>query len=240
MYWVKFKNNYNFEFDLISLNIGRRQKAEEQIDQYEIPYRNDDLIIHSGTYKPYIREMEFALMYEKIMSNRYEIPYKHFVLSPIHQWLSGRGQLRTEADEDGYFIASVISGLEYEAFSKNVDSFKVSFKVNPFFYLDSGSTKKIFNSPRLLINTGNIYSEPYIKIVGNGNIDLIINSDTYSFTDIDGYIEVDSEMKMIYKDTLNQGEKMSGNFPILNTGNNSIMWTGNVSSIEIIPRWREL
>jgi len=227
LYWIQFKNMSNDDLGLIAVNLGRRQKAEEQIDTYEIPYRNDELIIHSKTYKPYIREVVFAT------TDRSKIPL-------INQWLDGRGNLRTSLDPDGYYIASIITGLPYEAMMNNVDQFQVGFKVNPFFYLDSGDDTLTINTSTTIFNPGTIYSEPYIKITGLGNVDLLINSTVYSFTAIDSYIQIDSTLKSVYKDTINQGDKMIGEFPVLEAGDNIIAWTGTVTSIEIIPRWREL
>lgn len=224
---MQFKDKFNDDFNLVTVSLGRRQRAEEQIDEYEIPYRNDNLIVHSGKYKPYLREFEL------IAKDKTMIPI-------INQWLSGRGKLRTEIDEGGYFVASVMTGLPYEAFLNNINTFRVGFKVNPFFYLDDGDRTKILTTPIKIYNSGTIYSEPYIKINGTGNIDLIINSTVYSFTDVIDYIQIDSELMTVYKDTLNQGEKMTGEFPILEVGLNNISWNGNVTSIEIKPRWREL
>lgn len=227
LYRIQFKNISNDDLGLIAVNLGRRQKAEEQIDAYEIPYRNDELIIHSKTYKPYIREVVFAT------TDRAKIPL-------INQWLDGRGNLRTSLDPDGYYIASIITGLPYEAMMNNVDQFQVGFKVNPFFYLDSGDDPLTITSATTIFNPGTIYSEPYIKITGSGNIDLLINSTVYSFTAIDTYIQIDSSLKSVYRDTINQGDKMVGEFPVLEAGDNIIAWTGTVTSIEIIPKWREL
>jgi Phage-related protein len=227
MNWLRFKNVLSTGYGLIITDLGRRSRAEEQIDIYEIPYRNDDLIIHSNKYKPYLREVVCAV------KDQYKMP-------EINQWLSDRGELRTSIDSGGYFIASVVTGLPYKQMMNGVDSFQVGFKVNPFFYLDSGTATIQVTQGTPINNIGTIYSEPYIKITGNGNITLTINSTVVTLTGITDYIELDSELKIAYKGTLNQGDKMVGDFPILNVGNNYFAWTGNVTKVEIIPRWREL
>jgi phage-related protein len=215
-----------FGLELVPIKLGRRQKAEEQIDRYEIPYSNNELIIHSGKYKPYIQEFEFIL--------------KDYKLIPvINQWLSGRGNLQIDDNTDCYLIASVIEGWEYEKFTFNTYKFSVKFLVDPFYYFME-SRSKIITKPGNYANRGNIYSEPYIKINGNGNVELIINSQICSFTDVQDFIEIDTELKIAYKDTINQGYRMNGDFPILNPGINSINWTGNVTSLEIKNRSREL
>lgn len=224
---VQFKDHRSDEFNLKVTDIGRRQRAEEQVDEYEIPYRNGNLIIHSNKYNSYKRDMEFVLKNKE-------------KTSLINAWLTGRGQLRTSIDDGGFFYASVIGQIGIEKLSKLFNSFPVTFKVDPFFYLDAGQNEIILTTTSTIFNPGTVYSDPYIKIIGSGNVTLTINSNNYNFTGIDGYIEIDSELKICYKDTLNQGEKMSGDFPLLDVGNNYIAWAGTVTGIEIIPRWREL
>ena len=228
MHSITFNGHSCSDFGLVTVDAGRRQRAEEQIDEFEIPYRNGDLIIHSGKYKPYLREMEFAVM-DKTKINL------------INAGLVGRGILTTSLDQGGFFIASVISGLSYQQFLNNIDTFKVGFKVNPFFYLDSGKTiVNITSTPKTLVNLGTKYSEPLIKITGSGDITLTINTQVVVFTGVIGYISIDTELMACYKDTLNTGDKMTGLFPVLVTGINTISYTGTVTKIEITPRWREL
>lgn len=238
--WFKDKNNE--DFNLVVVDAGRRQRAEEQIDTYEIPYRNDELIIHSGKYKPYTREMEFALLDHDNNYFEYDhYPYYQLMQGKINEWLSGRGKLRIIPDNNvnnGYFNASVTGGLKYEKFSTQLDSFKVSFKVDPFYYIGSGDN--IITNPATLYNQFTIYSEPLIKIYGNGDITFNINSQFVHFTGIEESITVDSELQVCYRGTLNQGSKMVGEFPVLEIGKNEFSWTGEVSKLEVTPKWREL
>jgi phage-related protein len=232
-----FKGIMSSEFDMSVVNIvtvrqGSKHRPEEEIDIIEIPYRNGELIIHSGKYKAYEQEFEFTLR------NPALIPQ-------INTWLSGRGKLYLENDGEefnrfGFYMASVVDGWEYEK-NHSTFNFTVKFKVDPFFYYDSGQRKKTYiTQPLIVFNNGTIYSEPYIRINGSGNITLTVNSQVCTFMDIVDYIEMDSALMVAYKDTLNQGQKMTGDFPIFEVGKNNISWTGNVTSIEIMTRAREL
>ena len=96
-----------------------------------------------------------------------------------------------------------------------------------------------------ILEPGKIYnpedweSRPYIKIVGNGDITLFINNDSFPIRGVDGYIEVDSEMQMAYKGTELQNDKTAFSVPpVLLPGANNISFTGEVKEIIIIPRWR--
>lgn len=225
---VEFNGISNIALDLHCISCGRRQRAEERIEEYSIPNSDYEPTEHTGKYKPYLRPMKFAWK-DKART------------AEINTWLKGYAKLRTSKDPSGYFKANVVSGYDVNKFSKRYDDFQVQFKINPpFFYMDSGDEAITLTAPGTIVNMGTHIAEPYIKITGSGNIDLTINSTVYSFTGVDTYIEIDSESKYIYRDTLNQGDKMVGKFPILELGENAISWTGTVTKIEITPRWREL
>lgn len=228
MHWFKFKDKYSIDFNLLVSDLGRRQRAEEQIEEYEVPYRNEELIIHTDRYKPYLREM---IVVAKDLSQ----------INRINSWLRGRGKLRTSIEKDGFFYASVFSGLDYKEIAKDIQDFRVSFKVDPFFYLDSGQETIIITEKTKLINPGTYRAEPVIKIYGAGNITLNINSDFYKFKDIENEITIDSNLQTIYKDTLNQSHKFyADEFPVFDMGDINITWEGSVDKVEIIPRWRML
>lgn len=225
---VEFNDIKNTDLDLHCISCGRRQRAEEQINEYPVPYSDTEPTEHTGTYKPYLRPMKFAWK-DKTKT------------ADIYKWLKGFAKLRTSKDPNGYFKADVVSGYDADKFSRRYDDFQVQFKINPpFFYLDSGDTPIILTVPGTITNLGTHIAKPYIKITGSGNIDLTINSTVYSFTAVDTYLEISSEPPYVYRDTLNQGDKMVGKFPILELGENTISWTGTVTEIEIIPQWREL
>lgn len=86
-----------------------------------------------------------------------------------------------------------------------------------------------------------LYSNAIYEIYGSGNVTLYINNRAHGFKNIDGYIEVDSENMNAYKgDTLQNNKMLVGAFPKLAAGDNNISWAGNVTKIEIVPRWCKL
>lgn len=222
-----FKSNSNTDYGVIVSSLGRRQHAEEQIDAYEIPYRDGSLHVHSGKYQSYSRSMTFGI---KDKTKR----------SAIGAWLTGRGKLITSDDPGGYFNASVIGGVKADKLSRKFDELGVEFECDPFFYLTSGDTvKTCTSSPTSITNLGTIPAAPYIKITGSGAVVLTIGSVSTTFT-VSTYIECDSLLSLCYKGTVNAGSSMVGEFPMIPVGTTNISWTGTVTKIEITPRWREL
>ena len=226
MYNVFFKDKSTHDFPLLVTDVGRRQKAAEQIEQFEVPYRNGALTIRSDRYDSYKRKM-------KMMCTDTD------AIGGINEWLDGHGILRTDLDNGGFFIADVISGLDNGKYLRDIDTFSVEFSVEPFFYLDSGEIMITSTAAFSLINPGNIYSQPLITVYGSGDITLNINSQFVQLTGVETSITMDSKLALCYRDTLNMGAKMTGEYILMDTGTNNIELTGSVTKIEITPRWRE-
>lgn len=223
---VHFKDKSTDDFKLVTKSIGRRKKSKEQIERFPVPFRNGDLIIHSRRYESYEREMEFTSM-------------EPLELSSIYEWLDGYGKLRTDMDEGGFFLASVVDEVDRYPNGPVLNDLKVKFSVDPFFYLDSGDYLITISEPTTLINLGTMESEPLITIYGSGDVRLNVNSQFIDLQGIEQSLTMDSKNKVCYRDTLNMGKKMTGEYIRMDKGSNTISWTGNVTKIEIKPRWCE-
>ena len=99
-----------------------------------------------------------------------------------------------------------------------------------------GDSRITLTQSSTLYNNG-LVSNPYIKVVGNGDITININNQKLILKGIEGYIEVDTEIYNCFKGNVNQNNKMYSDFPILEEGQNNISWEGKVTSLEILPRW---
>lgn len=107
------------------------------------------------------------------------------------------------------------------------------------------SPKKIFTTAGSITNPHLKASRPLIKVVGNGDITLTINGIPFLLKGVSGHIYIDSEVSFAYTDTggvlSNANNKVRTlNYPYLKPGNNTIAWTGSVTSVEVEPRWRAL
>lgn len=82
-------------------------------------------------------------------------------------------------------------------------------------------------------------AKPLLYLEGNGEITITINNNKFKVM-VKDYLYIDSELEIAYRektDCLNIDE---GDYPVLEYGENNISFTGNVSKIEIKPRWREV
>lgn len=229
MYRVDFKTGNNVDLGLTTLSVGRRQRAEERLEIHSIPESNQDAIEHTGFFIPYERSMEFYVADDS-------------QISVINNWLYGYGKLRVSKEPGGFYRAHVVSGLEYDKYLQIKDRMKVTFRINPpFFYLESGELPITLTAPGTINNPGTHISEPLIRIVGEGNITFTINGRTLTLTGIETFIDIDPELTIPYfKNNENVGDKVVGDEPYFDVGDNVISWTGNVTEVNILGRWREL
>ena len=162
--------------------------------------------------------------------------------SKILEWLNSKKStyLVISDDESIFYNVNKISVSGFDG--NNIKSFKCTFTIDPFtFFKEGNEIKEIYSTTVVYYGKANQESEPYIKIYGNGDITIKINNQNLILKNVDGYIEVDSQLKNCFKNVngviVNYNNQMYSPFPILEVGENNISWTGAVTKIEIIPRW---
>lgn len=235
--YLMFNGESSLDLFLYVLSKGSFKGAERDISFVSVPGRSGDLVLDNGRYK------------------NVNIPYKMNILdtSPygwdklthlIKGWLlasPGYHELWDSYDPDYYRLASYTGEANIEQQLKQVGSLNLTFNCKPYKYSLEGKKPVVLTAFDTLNNPEFYNSKPYIKITGSGTITLSINSHSFFFSDVDGYIEIDSETMNCFKDSTLQNSKMSSTvFPELEPGRNYITWTGLVDAVEIIPRWNSL
>lgn len=171
------------------------------------------------------------------------------VLRDIKGWLyseSDRYHELSDSYDAEYFRYGVISGsLDIEEQLNKVGSFTVTFNCKPFKYSFAGQKTVAADSSELTITNPTAFeSRPHIKLYGSGTVQLMIMPDgqgttTWLISDVDEYIEIDSELMNCFKDTVLKNDTVTGEgFPVLKPGENSIACAGNVRRVEVVPRWQ--
>ncbi|NMA00791.1 MAG: hypothetical protein GX924_07160 [Clostridiaceae bacterium] len=204
---------------------GTRQTPKKIYEDYGVlPGTSRALFEDTGQYLPYKRSMAFLVKDPADFRS-------------VTVWLDGTGNL--EIEEGGYY-KSRVAKTDQEDLLCGWRLYEVEFEVQPFFWLGSGLETVTLTSAGAISNPGNLPSKPIIKIYGSGNITLNVGAKSYQLTDVNEYIAIDSDLKQVYKEQLNQGKKLVGGFPTLNVGSNNISWTGNVTKLEIKGNWIDL
>ena len=169
------------------------------------------------------------------------------VLRDIKGWLYSepdRYHELTDSYDAEYFRYGVISGsLDIEEQLNKVGSFTVTFNCKPYKYSYAGQQTVAADSTSMSVTNPTAFeSKPYIKIFGSGAVTLNISSgdstSSWTISAIDEYTEIDSELMNCFKGTVLKNDTVTGDgFPLLQSGVSTIACVGDVTRIEIIPRW---
>ena len=208
---------------LTILSYGTRQKTKKIYDEYgSIPNTSVEYFIDNEEYIGYEREMIFLIKNEEELRTAFEL-------------FNGAGKL--EVGDGGYYKARVIE-TEHEFISRDrtMSQFIVTFRIAPFFWIESSNIT--ITPPGIVYNSG-YKSYPLIRVYGTGDLTVTINGRATVLLGVDEYIDLDSELRIAYKGTINQGEKLISDFPFFDSGKNTVSADG-ASSLGITPRWREL
>lgn len=149
-------------------------------------------------------------------------------------------ELYISDDISVFYIVNKVSVSGFDG--NNLKSFSVNFSLDPFIFLSEGNDLLEITQATSICNTrSNLESEPYLKVYGSGDITIKINNFNLILKGVENFIEIDSKAMNCYKTVnnikKNANSKMYSQFPILPIGESNISWTGNVSKIEIKPRW---
>ena len=94
-----------------------------------------------------------------------------------------------------------------------------------------------------VFNEGLEASKPIMVLRGSGSVGISVNGIhifDYTFPEGETEVVIDSEKEDAYLGEVLKNRNMNGEFPVLLAGTNKIEWSGDVESIEILPRSRWL
>ena len=192
-------------------------KPNHSYTQYTIPGRDGYLAIDNKTFDPIVITLECHLDTNNVDIN------------DIRAWLDGYGELQID-NEKKYtgFISNAISFEKVLNFRK----FIIQFTVQPLAKAVETTTVDGLNNALFTSDTyANAY--PKITITGTGDLAFSINGVGFTLYDADGTYILDCEAKVITKNGINQSSNMSGNFPYIVNGTNSIVKSGTISALTI-------
>lgn len=201
------------------------EMPEANIEKITIPGRDGFLTQDDGTYQGQIKPCECSLDNGNI--------------DDISSWLTGSGEVTFSNEPNKKYKAVIINKIPFSKIIPIFHKFIIQFDCQPKKYSTENPIITL-NASGTISNPGSANSKPVIKLYGTGNIDLTINNTAINLTNIDGYVTIDSELMDCYKDTVLMNNDMSGEFPELVPGYNTINWNGTVTKIEITPNWRWL
>jgi len=242
MSYFIFNNIKSSDLDVRIISKKIYSAPKYDVTLTSIPGRNGDLINPNGRYANVSLSYTCYVPAKSIeeLSNK---------LTAIKNWLYKEPDsyhvLADSYDADFQRKAVLNNKLDISDEAKKIGTFTISFSCEPFRYLKSGLVSESHGATFTLTNPYSFTARPYLKIYGTGSGRLILQNSEgtfiWNFTDIDGYVECDSLYMNFYKDTVLKNSDVSGDgFPELIVGDTTISFDGDITGIDIIPRWVSL
>lgn len=209
-----------------------RPKRKETI--YTVPGRNGVIVFQDDAWEDVTREYSVWLAEGDGTSLAQKV-------DAFEAWLNskkGYQRLEDNFEPDVYRLAYYSGG---DGFTNNLTQYgeaSLHFTCRPERFLISGETPVTVTDGSVLTNPTKYASKPLIHIeADNQTVSVTINARTITAL-VSDFINIDCETMDAYRLPVeNKNSNISGSFPTIAPGNNTVAITGNASLVTITPRY---
>lgn len=222
---IYFNQERSLHLNLYLENYPSIPISNEEYEEIQVEGRSGNLIINKGTYPD--KKIPFTFT---VLSPQIEIDFER-----IYEWLTEieDNRLIFGRNDRCYKVKKVILGNIQKEF-RTIGEFDVTFLCEPFTEDLDKTVHEITTSGFKINYNGNAPGDTLIKVYGSGNIQLTINSETMQINNVSNYIEIDSELMQVRnQDKTSKDDDASGDFILLEKGENVISYTGSVTKIVV-------
>lgn len=206
-----------------------------EIDREIVPGRNGELIFYTGSYGNREGTAECFALESDVIPKIAEI--NKFLLSS-----NGYRKLEVSYDADHYWMAVVSNGSSINQAMRKLNPFEIEFDCKPQRFRNDGNEAVSFVADGTIENPYYFDALPVVKVYGDGAGILNIGQYRVDILSLDEKgIILDSETMNAYNIDGNKNNSIKADaFPVLVGGENTVSFSGGITSVEIIPRWWEL
>lgn len=209
-------------------------KPKQRTTIEEIDGRDGDIVTTLG-YSAYDKEIEIGL-------------YGDFDINDVMTFFNGSGTVTFSNEEDKYYNYQILDQIDYEKLIR-FKTATVKMHVQPFKYssVEGTLTFSNFSEDQITVNnSGNYVSKPVITIEGSGTINLSVNDEQVLVIELDANgdtIVIDTNNMEAYNENTKalMNRDVTGDYDnlYLNSGKNTISWTGTITEIQVTnySRW---
>lgn len=216
---------------------GALNSPSRDVTYHQVPGRNGDLVEDNGRFS------NVQYTYRCLLRGRTSKDFRE-KFAGFRAWIgSMRGYNRIEDtyDPDAFRLGVVSTALMPEMVGTGVVAaeFDVTINAKPQRFTKDGENSLTVTSGTVLCNDG-YPAKPLITVYGSGSGTLNVGSYSMTISAIDSYVTLDCEAQDAYKGSTNKNSTVSTTFPVLESGNNTITYSGGITSVVIVPRWWRL
>lgn len=227
--WLTFDGVSLKDFGVYINGSGTFNAPARSREIVNIPGRNGALMIDNGRYEN-TDVVYHAFVYKNFASN----------IEGLRNLLLSRTSYKTL--KDTYHPAEYRLGIYKGDFNADVvewlqaGEFDLTFDCKPQRFLESGEEVVEFTlASNTILNPTSQIAKPLLRVYGTGTFSVNGNQMTISSADV--YTDIDCDLMDAFKGLTNCNGNISGVFPELIPGENTVSIVSGITKIEITPRW---
>ncbi len=202
----------------------------------QVPGRNGSVLFQENAWEDVTRTYNVWL--DEDIANNKSLADKVNEYQAALNSLTGYQMLTDNFEPDVYRLAYYSGGDSFTNEMTQYGRANLRFVCRPERFLVSGADAVEVDDGDTLTNPTPFASKPLIHIeASNETIEVSIGGKTIT-AEVTDYINIDCERMNAYRLPVeNRNNKISGTFPTIPSGSNTIGITGNYTKVEITPNW---
>ena len=205
-------------------------RPRKKVDRYEVPGRNGDIIISQNAFENVRRRYQL-----EIHAADYDT-----AAAELMAWLyvpEGYQRLTDTFDTGVYRRAFVYEDTDIDNMVNTDGRCTIQFECDPRRFLLTGETVTTLTGSGTITNPTSFTSRPSIEVHGSGTGTITAGGNTITITGIVDGMVLDCDSQNAYKGTSNYNSLITGVFPVIPGGSQTITITGGITSIKVTPNW---
>lgn len=231
-----FDGQCSASYGLMASGSGTFNAPERDIEKISVMGRNGDLSRDNERFKNIFLSYPVSI-------------YRDFArnAAAARAWLmskSGYKRLEDEYNPDTFRMAMFIGPIDFDAkFLNRAGETTLIFDCKPQRFLKYGEHPVSLEAPGTLWNETNFTALPLITVYGSGAGSLIVGSTTVEIKAMEDHLVLDSDIQDACRVAASgvmenkNGAVYAPEFPVLIPGENLVSWSGDITKVEIVPRW---
>ena len=199
---------------------------------YTVPGRNGAVVFQDDAWEDVIRSYNVW-----IAKGVQALSVKVDAFEAMLNSMKGYQRLEDNFEPDIFRLAYYSGGNNFSNNMTQYGEATISFTCRPERFLKTGEQEVMVINGDKLQNFTRFTSKPLIHIEGSGTVTVSIGGNTISASVTD-YINIDCETMNAYRLAAeNKNSDISGSFPVINPGENTVGITGTTTKVTVVPRY---
>ena len=199
---------------------------------YTVPGRNGAVVFQDDAWEDVVRSYNVWIA-EGVQPLSVKVSAFEAMLNSMKGWQ----RLEDSFEPDVFRLAYYSGGNDFSNKMTQYGEATINFTCRPERFLKTGEQEVTVINNQKIVNQTRFTAKPLIHIEGSGTVTVAIGGNTISASVTD-YINIDCETMNAYRlEAENKNSDISGSFPKIIPGENTVGITGTTTKVTIVPRY---